>query len=113
MHAHTGYATCSDKPILEDSCYAEASEMGMLIWNPPRFCTSVDRYEVLYTKTVCSESEATVERVRQNETTILLTSSDVYCIQVRAVTNDNCFSDSSKCAQVSQLEQGSVIKVIP
>ena len=103
-HTHTGHAPCLDKPIFEDSCYAGQS--GALIWNSPQSCSGMERYEVLYTKAMCSTPDAPVERVNlTNETTIFMSSSsDVYCIQVRAVISENCFSRNSTCAQVASLK---------
>ena len=105
-HTHTGCARCSDKPVVEDSCYAGTT--GTLIWNPPQSCSNVNSYEVLYAKAMCSTSGANVETVSlTNETTVFMTSSsDVYCIRVRAVINENCYSGYSTCAQVASLEQG-------
>ena len=105
-HTHAGYTRCSDKPVVEDSCYAGTT--GTLVWNAPQSCSNVNSYEVLYTKANCSTSDANVERVNlTNETTVFMTSSsDVYCIQVRAVVNRNCYSHYSTCAQVASLEKG-------
>ena len=102
-YTHTGYARCSDKPVVEDSCYART--IGTLAWNGPQSCSNVNGYEVLYTKANCSTSDANVERILTNETTVFVTSSDVYCIQVRAVVNKNCYSHYSTCAQVASLEK--------
>ena len=68
----------------------------------------MNSYEVLYTKAMCSTSGANVETVSlTNETTVFMTlSSDVYCIRVRAVINEDCYSGYSTCAQVASLEQG-------
>ena len=80
--------------------------MRILTWSPPQSCGTVNRYEVLYTQAVCSASDVTAERIQINETGIILPSSDVYCIQVRAVVNENCSSRYSTCAQVASLEHG-------
>ena len=112
LHTHTYTADeicCPDKPILEDFLYAKRLRVGALRWSSHLSCTDINGYEVLYVQTMCNASDAPVERVRTgltNRTSIFLPPSDVYCIKVRAVTNENCYSRYSTCAQVAPLEQG-------
>ena len=68
---------------------------------------------MLYTSAVCNASNATtVNFTTTNETNVNLPSSEVYCIQVRAVINENCFSSYSTCAQVASLEQGTYVYAV-
>ena len=61
---------------------------------------------MLYTDAMCNASNVTVNSMTINETSVILPSSDVYCIRVRAVINEDCYSRYSTCAQVASLEQG-------
>ena len=84
--------------------HTEGSQIGAISWNPSQECRVENRYEVLYTPTMCNASiGATSERVNlANETSIVLPPSDVYCIKVR---DKSCCSES-RCAQVASLKQG-------
>ena len=63
------------------------------------------------TLAVCNASNATtVNVITTNETGVNLPSSEVYCIQVKAVINKNCYSRYSTCAQVASLEQGTHVE---
>ena len=108
-HAHTRnthtcieFATCIDAPSIDDSCYG--SETGAISWSPFESCGIVDMYDVQYTRNLCNESNTTVEIAQQRNTFIFLTSSEIYCIRVRAVINENYSSSYSTCAQVSSQE---------
>ena len=104
---HTGYARCDHSPVFRDCCFARAL-VEALVWDPPDSCGTVNKYEVNYTQTMCNASNATVHSdTLTNTTAITLTSSsEVYCIQVKAVINENCYSRSTLCAQVAPLDQG-------
>ena len=109
IHTETGYTNCEHRPIFKDSCYEEAPEVGGLSWIPPQSCSSAERYEVLYTQTGCSESNAAVERTEStNLTSVTLKSEDPLCVKVRAVYNvsQSCYSFYSMCAQVASLKHG-------
>ena len=68
---------------------------------------------MLYTTAMCNTSNATTANViTTNETGVNLPSSEVYCIQVRAVINENCYSRYSTCAQVASLEQGTYVYAV-
>ena len=104
------FSACTDKPILEDSCYAEASELGALRWSPPQSCGKITRYQMLYTQAMCDALETSMERVNlTNETSVFLPPSKVYCIKVRGVINEDLYSSYSTCAQVASLKQGTII----
>ena len=61
---------------------------------------------MLFINAMCNASNATLNLITMNETSVILPSSEVYCIQVRAVINESCYSGYSTCAQVASLEQG-------
>ena len=104
-HTHTGHASCLDKPIFEDLCYEGQSVA--LDWKQPQSCSDVNNYEVVYTKAPCSIPNASVERVHvTNETIFVASYSDVYCVRVRAVIGENCYSRNSTCVQVASFEKG-------
>ena len=107
-HTPTGYTHCVDAPTIEDSCYARELQAAGLSWSPPRSCGSVYEYEVLYTNSTCNASDSTVPRrhVQHSEANVILTSSDTYCIRVRALINESFYSNYSTCAQVASLEKG-------
>ena len=109
IHTETGYTNCEHRPIFKDSCYEEAPEIGVLSWIPPQSCSSPERYEVLYTQTGCSASNAATERIElTNLTSINLQSADLLCVKVRAVfgVSQSCYSFYSICAQVASLKHG-------
>ena len=97
---------CADKPVIEDSYYIGSLGMGALKWSPPESCSTIHRYGLLYTHTMCSTSDTTVRSVNSSSETIFLHPSEVYCIQVRAEVNESCYSNYSTCAQVASLQQG-------
>ena len=103
MHKYTYIGYAGYKPVFNDSCYTEASEIGALSWNPPQDSEVevVNRYEVLYTPSVCSAStsDVTLKILHlTNETSITLPPSEVYCVQVSNMA-------SKSCAQVTSLMQ--------
>ena len=103
MHKHTHTAYAGYKPVFNDSCYAEPSEIAALSWELRQDSETVHRYEVLYTPTMCnaSTSNVTMEGLNlTNETRITLPPSKVYCIQVNVTS-----AMSWKCAQVASLKQ--------
>ena len=106
-YTHTGHASCLDKPIIEDSCYEGRSVA--LDWIQPQSCSGVNSYEVLYTKAPCSIPNARIiiERVNgTNKTMFVASDSDIYCIRVRAVIGENCYSRNSTCVQVASFKKG-------
>ena len=114
-HKHmtnAGFTICVDAPTIEDSCYARALQAAGLSWSPPRSCGAVNEYEVLYTQSTCNASDSTLPHGAQNnETNVILTSSETYCIRVRAVINGTFYSNFSTCAEVASLEEGKCVVV--